>query len=407
MSRAAALVLAAIAATAVSAKAATHPPDGLVVFVNASSASVAVSVDGGFLCAIAPGSRCTTVLTGDVAAQHTVSAASGGNNWSDSIKISECHANYLGTKTFTFRDDSVPFSCEKQEASAPPPAVAANPPAAKPVAAKSATVSDLTACKNYSPDSKARIAACTRIIDAKNPGIADLVTAYHARCGTRFLSGDNVDDALADCTRAVTLDPKSFDAFHVRGVMNSLAGRLDAAIADLTQAIALNPKYLITYGNRAEAYLRKKDLKMALADYAAERDLIADPKGAEATYRVHLCWARGALNVDLEAALGDCDSAVRLEPSAYSYRMRALVRMRMGNLKDARADIEKALTLESKNASVLYLRGILNAREGKTKAANDDIAAAKKMFPMVEKEYSAIGLMSAVEAPKPEAGIVK
>lgn len=93
------------------ANASDHPPDGLVVFVNTSSSSVDVSVDGSSVCSIAPGDQCSTIMAGDYSSEHTVSAVSGGHRWSDKIKVSECHANWFGTKTYTFRDDKVPFEC--------------------------------------------------------------------------------------------------------------------------------------------------------------------------------------------------------------------------------------------------------------------------------------------------------
>ena len=91
-----------------------HPPDGLVVFVNSSSSGVSINVDGSSVCSISPGDRCSTILAGDFSSDaHSVSASSNGRTWSDKIKVSDCHANWFGTKTYTFRDDSVPFECVK------------------------------------------------------------------------------------------------------------------------------------------------------------------------------------------------------------------------------------------------------------------------------------------------------
>ena len=106
------LWLSMLAASA-SAQTTSRPPDGLVIFINSSSAPVTVSVDGSYVCTIAPGNRCSTVLGGDLQSEHSVSAESNGRSWSDRIKAWECHANWNGTKTYTFRDDSVPFDCVK------------------------------------------------------------------------------------------------------------------------------------------------------------------------------------------------------------------------------------------------------------------------------------------------------
>ncbi len=279
---------------------------------------------------------------------------------------------------------------------APKPAAAPAKPAA-PVPSKAVAASDLKVCETYGPDAKVRIAACTRIVESQNPRFADLVSAHVNRCVARFIAKEKIDDALVDCNRAMTLDPKSFDAVHWRGALNNVAGRLDAAIADFTAAIALNPKDARPYYNRAQVYLRKKDLQKALADLTTNRNLT--PDADESFFRARLCWARMSLNVELETALGDCESAVRLAPKdSYAYTERGLVRLRMGTLKEARADADKALALDKKNARALYLRALVNAREGKTMASYDDYAAAKKNQEGIAKQYDDIGLKLIVQA---------
>ncbi len=282
---------------------------------------------------------------------------------------------------------------EKRAAAVQPAPVPAKPAPSAPPKAQS----DLKTCETYSDDKKARVAACTRIIEAKNPGFADLVSAHHNRCMARYFADEKVEAVLADCDRAVTLDPKSAKSLQTRGIVNNAAGRLDAALADFTQAIALNPKDWQSYSNRARVHLRKKDLRKAIADIMAERN--ANAQASEASFRMTLCWARTSLNMELEAALNDCESAVRLEPKgSYAYERRGLVRLRMGNLKEARADADKALSLDKKNARALYLRALVNAREGKTMASNDDYSAAKKIQEGIAKQYDDIGLKLMVQA---------
>ena len=99
-------------------RAADHQPDGLVQFVNNSSNSVAVSVDGSPVCTVNPGTSCSTQLSGsDADAKHAVHADTSGRSWDDRVAISECHWNWAGTKTFTFTDTSVPFDCKNSSLS--------------------------------------------------------------------------------------------------------------------------------------------------------------------------------------------------------------------------------------------------------------------------------------------------
>jgi hypothetical protein len=54
--------------------------------------------------------------------------------------------------------------------------------------------------------------------------------------------------------------------------------------------------------------------------------------------------------------------------------------------------------LDKKNARALYLRALVNAREGKTMASNDDYSAAKKIQEGIAKQYDDIGLKLMVQA---------
>src|SRR6185295_8004376 len=79
-----------------------------VLFINASSNTVTVSVDGETACTLAADERCSTVLRGsDPDAEHPVHGEWSGASWDDKIKISECHWNFLGIKTYTFTDEKI------------------------------------------------------------------------------------------------------------------------------------------------------------------------------------------------------------------------------------------------------------------------------------------------------------
>jgi hypothetical protein len=112
--RSSVLLCAAALVSPSAALAQDHPADGLVVFINSSSSTVTVMVDGTSICSLDPDEKCSTVLTGDDADyKHLASASTNGRTWTDKISVSDCHWNWLGTKTYTFRDNGVPFECAK------------------------------------------------------------------------------------------------------------------------------------------------------------------------------------------------------------------------------------------------------------------------------------------------------
>ncbi len=65
--------------------------------------------------------------------------------------------------------------------------------------------------------------------------------ALNALCVALTASG-RLDEALAECTSAIDLSAKRWQAFNSRGVIYYLVGRVDEALADYRAAVALVPR---------------------------------------------------------------------------------------------------------------------------------------------------------------------
>jgi Tfp pilus assembly protein PilF len=61
--------------------------------------------------------------------------------------------------------------------------------------------------------------------------------------------------------------------------------------------------------------------------------------------------SRSKVKGELDKAIDDLSEAIRLDPSyAYSYRARSFIHDKKGNSAQAKADLEKAIELESAKA---------------------------------------------------------
>src|SRR5262249_39030085 len=105
--------------------------------------------------------------------------------------------------------------------------------------------------------------------------------AYYERGNVQLDQGDN-QAAIADYTKALTLDSTNARAFNNRALAYAALGKADQALADYAAAIRIDPTYTRAYQNRLHLLEQRGDLKAMAADY--ERLAQLDPKNA-ADYR--------------------------------------------------------------------------------------------------------------------------
>ena len=72
--------------------------------------------------------------------------------------------------------------------------------------------------------------------------------------------------------------------------------------------------------------------------------------------------------------------------------LNGFVKLKAGNPQNAIADYDAALTINVRQASSLYGRGIAKLRSGNTAGGNSDIAAAKALNPRIAEEFAAYGV---------------
>ncbi len=188
-----------------------------------------------------------------------------------------------------------------------------------------------------------RVAICTKVIGANRDKPVDLAIAYVWRASA-FLAMKQFDKALADCERATDLDPKNASGFICRAGIFSEKGETARAFADYDRAVALKPD--------------SKSFRLR-----CEANAVADR---------------------LEAALADCNEALRLRPDDFLINdSRALVHLKMKNYRASIADYNVVLEVDPDFALPLFGRGVARLRSGDKASGQADIAKALKEDPEV------------------------
>jgi len=98
-------------------------------------------------------------------------------------------------------------------------------------------------------------------------------TEIYNNRGLIYLKLKQYDKALTDFNSAIEYDSINSNAWFNKGLVYDETGHVNEAIDSYTKAITYNPEYVYSYKNRATAYLKIKQYKLALADVLKTREL--------------------------------------------------------------------------------------------------------------------------------------
>lgn len=148
-----------------------------------------------------------------------------------------------------------------------------------------------------------------------------------------------------------------------------------------SEQIKHNPRDGAAYRRRADAEVRLKNYREAVADYTKAIQLKAG--NADAYYN------RGMAQIQLEQykkAVADFTAAVRLRPDdAGALYGRGVARVMLFDYKTAITDFNKALVVDEKMADAYEYRGIAYASLDKSDEACQDLAQAVNLNPNAAK----------------------
>ncbi len=227
--------------------------------------------------------------------------------------------------------------------------------------AVAATRAEWATCADTQRRPEAAIAACGRILAERRQPARNRAMARNNRCAA-FTTKRQYRLALADCDRAVRLDPRNKFVFGNRGLVHFHLGKYERAIADLTRALRRNPGHYHYRFQRGRAYLGAKQYTLAIADY--DRLIKVNPRQAAAFNNRGVAYRGLGRHAE---ALADFEKAVALKPDYglglvnLGYQIWLRDRSRPGGFERAVETISMGLRFEPKYPHGHYLRGRVRA----------------------------------------------
>lgn len=260
---------------------------------------------------------------------------------------------------------------------------------------------------------------------APDPQDADAL----ARRGAASLAAGQLEAALQDLDRAVTMAPTVAEHVFTRARIHTARRKPTEARADLDAALRLNPaleearllrlRYIAH--PRGDPTLALQDLALldsqlppsshprlemgqtyerlqrapeALRQYGLWID--THPLDAKLPDALVLrCLLRLRLNEALPLAVKDCEAAAENESAVNAHiEMAGWASLRVGEDRTALRRFERATRREA-SAVALYGRGLAHQRLGSPQVAERDLAQARALNPRIEEQLQRMGLMPA------------
>lgn len=179
---------------------------------------------------------------------------------------------------------------------------------------------------------------------------------------------------------AVTVDPRSAQAFSDLGATHFALGQYEDARTCLEKAIALKPSFPMALANLGNALLHLGRVEQAIDAY--DRAIGLKPDYVDALSNRGL--AELALR-QLDRARQSFERALLFQPKhVESLVGKGLVSIELKNYDEAKAALEAALTIRPGSAKILAHRGRLNFELSRSEQAAADFDAALALSPRLE-----------------------
>lgn len=221
------------------------------------------------------------------------------------------------------------------------------------------------------------------------------------------------DRALADCDRAIQINPHSITAYRHRGEIYAQTGQHKIAINDLNRALEMVPRDSLNLFTRSYFYYELRDFKNALVDLVNGMKVSTTPlvifnnpgndidlyKKAVADMTGYLRSNPAAAGAyffralafeklkDTAKAISDCTLAIQCDPTlAVAYFKRSALYL-YNEPQKALMDLDRTIELDNSWVFPLKLRASMHSSTGENDLALLDLTRIIQLQPRTAESY--------------------
>jgi tetratricopeptide (TPR) repeat protein len=142
-------------------------------------------------------------------------------------------------------------------------------------------------CASRGVSAGERISGCGALIQLCKETQSNLAKAFNNR-GLAYQAKSDNEQAIADFTEAIRLEPKFAHAFYNRSTVYQSEDDFDHAIAGYSKVIQLDSSYVRALNNRGLAYQAKGENDRAIVNYSERSESIKNLYTPPATEAPHI-----------------------------------------------------------------------------------------------------------------------
>jgi len=219
-------------------------------------------------------------------------------------------------------------------------------------------------------------------LDERKPTTA---TDYSVR-GNDYLDLRKFDKAIADFTKAVTLDPEHAYAWANRGITYAHMKNAAAAKADLDRAESIDPRVEVIFHGRAVLAQAANDIPSAIAALTRAIDLKAKNSWA-LERRADLYFSRG----DYDRSMADAQTLLDFDPTSVSgayYKAKSLSQKE--RYEEALSFLDSSDPKISGDMDFQLIRAEIHVQMGETESAREIYAQIRSGAEGNGRQYNAL-----------------
>jgi tetratricopeptide (TPR) repeat protein len=255
-------------------------------------------------------------------------------------------------------------------------------------AAKSARI-----CADPAQPPAARVASCTLVRKQAVLSDGGRAIVLHNRANALMALGKR-DDALADLSDALKLNPNDDIALASRATLYLDTNQTDLARADLDKLKLLNPTNGTTFYNAGVAEQASGDPDKAAGDYRTAVRLLPSFAPAHAALGVVLKAK------DPNAALAEFNRALELDAQSTALTSRAGLYLSLGQLEAAIRDFDALIAHDGADNLAYLNRGVAQERLGNLQSALDDYGRSIAAAPSASAHFDRANLYAQLDQPE-------